>query len=198
MMAKEETQRRYPLRSLEQHRAKGLLAEPTEHDKSHKKMEKLLEVFTGKTAAEIKKILKGKKRKASKPKPKKRVAKASSKAPPRKKTKTTKTMSNSEQHNFVQSRFPRIGHSSSEFLNDFGIAGQKLEQPGDEQKRTPAGKEILSQRARLLNRISQEGRPNAGPTTFGVQPVPRKFVQSAKRGPKSRGRHPPIEIVFCR
>ena len=91
--------------------------------------------------------------------------------------------------------FPRIAPTSSEFLNTFDVSGQKLEQPGDEQKRTPAGKEILSQRSLLLNRISNNsrGRPGAEPVSFGVRRVPRKFVQSAKRGPRNKdGRNKPV------
>ena len=87
LMASQDKRQQPPIPSHERHKDKGMLAESTAHDKSHEKLEKLLKLFTDKTPDEMKKILKTKKRKASKPKPKKRVV--GKNAAPKKKSKKT-------------------------------------------------------------------------------------------------------------
>lgn len=85
---------------------------------------------------------------------------------------------------------PRVLPSTSEFLLTLPVGNQRLDQPGDEQKRTPQGKEILSQRARILNKEKHEARGVKEKQSYGPKPAPKKFVRAAKSTTPRSHRNP--------
>lgn len=99
-------------------------------------------------------------------------------------------------NSFSASSYPRIVDSTSDFVGSLPFAGQRLDEQGDPQKKTPSGKSIISQRARLLRRQTDEQRtsrapfafkghttnPRSGPFGFETSSNASKFVPTAKVG----------------
>jgi hypothetical protein len=85
-----------------------------------------------------------------------------------------------------QAMFPRIVPTTSEFLQTVPFSGQKpvdVDVGGDDTKRTPAGKPIVSARALLLSRRLHQDRHVGGRDTASLnmpRPLPRRLTPTAK------------------
>lgn len=93
----------------------------------------------------------------------------------------------------ARTSFPRILPTTTEFLQTAPFADQKevaANVGGDDQKRTPEGKPILSTRARLLHRRQHQDRRGGlpEPAYVGDRPLPRSLAPAAT---SKRGGHVP-------
>ena len=88
--------------------------------------------------------------------------------------------------NLARHPFPRILPSTSEYLNTAPVRGQKTVAEavgGDDTKRYPGGKPILSARAQLLHRRGQQERDvRERMPSYQPRPLPAKFHASARTG----------------